>query len=239
MAANTTVQALAVAAPNAAAVAGTSTKSTVLIFARDAASAYSATSGLQGYAIPYQVVTVPQAGITLPQLNSSSTAGNYGAIVILSEVSYDYGGTLGFQSALTAAQLAQLYQYQVSFGARMVRIDVFPGPAYGATALGGCCNTGVEQLISLSSTASFPTSGMKTGAGVSTAGLYHYPATITNATIATEFASFGPATGFPTKSTAGVINKIDGRQQVRTLVDVDSVHLANHLLDGLLHRFRH
>merc|ERR1711939_1204762 len=106
--------------------------------------------------------------------------------------SYDYGGTLGFQSALTAAQLAQLYQYQVSFGARMVRIDVFPGPAYGATALGGCCNTGVEQLISLSSTASFPTSGMKTGAGVSTAGLYHYPATITNATIATEFASFGP-----------------------------------------------
>ncbi|KAH7383568.1 hypothetical protein BKA64DRAFT_161550 [Cadophora sp. MPI-SDFR-AT-0126] len=214
VATNTTVQALAVVAPNAAAVAGTSTKSTILIFARDAASAYSATSGLNGYAIPYQVVTVPKTGVTLPQLNSSSTSGNYGAIVILSEVSYDYGGTLGFQSALTAAQLATLYQYQVSFGARMVRIDVFPGPAYGASAIGGCCNTGVEQLISLSSTAAFPTSGMKTGAGVSTAGLYHYPATITNATIATEFASFDPATGFPTKSTAGVINNIDGRQQM-------------------------
>jgi len=81
VAANTTVSTLAVAAP-AALVAGTSTKSTILIFARDAASAYSATSGLSGYAIPFQVVTVPQAGITLPALNSSSTAGNYGAVVI-------------------------------------------------------------------------------------------------------------------------------------------------------------
>lgn len=100
----------------------------------------------------------------------------------------------------------------------MVRIDVFPGPAYGASAIGGCCNTGVEQLISISSTAAFPTSGMKTGAGVSTAGLWHYPATITNATIATEFASFGPAAGFPDKSTAGVINNIDGRQQVSIII---------------------
>ncbi|CZT05215.1 related to extracellular serine-rich protein [Rhynchosporium agropyri] len=213
VAANTTVSTLAVAAP-AAVVAGTSTKSTILIFARDAASAYSATSGLSGYAIPYQVVTVPQAGVTLPALNSSSTAGNYGAIVILSEVSYDYGGTVGFQSALTAAQLAALYQYQVSFGARMVRIDVFPGPAYGTSAIGGCCGAGVEQLISISNTAAFPTSGIKTGAGVSTAGLYHYPATISNATIASEFAQFGPTTGFLGTSTAGVINKIDGRQQM-------------------------
>jgi hypothetical protein len=47
-------------------------------------------------------------------------------------------------------------------------------------------------------------------------GLWHYPATITNATIATEFAQFAPnaAAGFPTTSTAGVINNISGRQQV-------------------------
>jgi hypothetical protein len=85
-----------------AAVVTTSTtiQSTVLIFARDSVSAYSAFSGLNAYGIPYQVVVVPQAGITLPVLNSSATAGNYGAIVILSEVSYDYGGTLGYQSAL-------------------------------------------------------------------------------------------------------------------------------------------
>ena len=117
-----------VAAPKAAAAVATTytVGATILIFARDSASGYSAFSGLNGYAIPYQLVVVPQTGITLPVLNSSASVGNYGGIVILSEVSYDYGGTTGFQSALTAAQLATLYQYQVSFGVRMVRLDVFP-----------------------------------------------------------------------------------------------------------------
>jgi len=144
-----------------AAAVGTSVQSTVLVLARDTASAYSAWSGLKGYAIPYQVVLVPQAGVTLPTLYSGTT-GNYGAIVILSEVSYDYGGATGFASALTTAQWTSLYQYQTDFGVRMVRLDVFPGPAFGATALGGCCNTGVEQLISISSNTQFPTSGLKT-----------------------------------------------------------------------------
>jgi hypothetical protein len=160
---NTSSSNTAALAPAALAVVPAETvKSTVLIFARDTASAYSAWSGLNGYGIPYQVVIVPQTGVTLPALSSSSTAGNYGAIVVLSEVSYNYGGTLGFQSALTAAQWTTLYQYQVSFGVRMVRLDVFPGPDFGATAQGGCCNTGVEQLISISNTAQFPTAGLKT-----------------------------------------------------------------------------
>lgn len=101
-------------------VATDSISSTVLIFARDSVSAYSAYSGLNAYAIPYEVVVVPQDGIDLPVLNSTATTGNYGAIVVLSEVSYDYGGTEGFQSALDASQWATLYQYQVSFGVRCV-----------------------------------------------------------------------------------------------------------------------
>ena len=54
------------------------------------------------------------------------------------------------------------------------------------------------------------------GAGVSTTGLWHYPANITNYSIATEFAQFAPAvsSGFSNFSTAGVINNINGRQQV-------------------------
>jgi hypothetical protein len=212
--ANTSTNTIA-ASVAAAAVVGTSLKSTVLIFARDTASAYSAYSGLNGYGIPYQVVVVPQAGITLPALTSSATAGNYGAIIILSEVSYDYGGTIGFASALTAAQFTTLYKYQVDFGVRMVRLDVFPTADFGTTALGGCCNTGVEQLVYISNAATFPTAGLKTGvaAGVSTNGLWHYPASITNASIATEFAQFAPAAGYAT-STAGVINNISGRQQM-------------------------
>jgi len=54
------------------------------------------------------------------------------------------------------------------------------------------------------------------GAGVSTEGLWHYPARIIDPSIATAFATFGPANGFPATSIAGIINKISGRQQVRS-----------------------
>ena len=56
----------------------------------------------------------------------------------------------------------------------------------------------------------------QSGAGVSTLGLFHYPATITNASIATEFAQFAPAssTSVSKGGSAGVINNIGGRQQV-------------------------
>lgn len=134
--------------------------------------------------------------------------------MILSEVSYDYGGTTGFASALTTAQWAALYQYQTSFGVRMVRLDVFPSASTGTTALGGCCDDGVEQYISISNSDSFTTAGLNTDVKVSTLGLYHYPALITNSSIASEFAQFAPAAGFPMSSTAGVINNIGGRQQV-------------------------
>jgi hypothetical protein len=52
---------------------------------------------------------------------------------------------------------------------------------------------------------------------VSTQGLWHYPANITNSAIATKFAQFAAAisSGHPRVLTAGVINNISGRQQVR------------------------
>jgi hypothetical protein len=71
------------------AAVGETVSSTVLVIARDSTSAYSAYSGLNAYAIPYQILLVPQTGAELPVLNSSSTSGNIGAIVILTEVSYD------------------------------------------------------------------------------------------------------------------------------------------------------
>ena len=107
---------------------------TILVFARDSASGYSATSGLNAYGIPYQLILVPQAGITLPTLNSSNTNGNYGGIIVLSEVAYSY--PTGWASALTAAQWQQLYSYQTSFGVRMVRLDVYPTSEFGTWYLG-------------------------------------------------------------------------------------------------------
>lgn len=125
----------------ASAYVGSATvSSTVLIFARDSTSAINgAASGLQGYGIPYEIVTVPQEGITnLPVLNSSATHGNYGGIVMISEVGYNYDDQ--YYSALTRRQWNDLYAYQSNFGARMVRLDVFPTSDFGVSSLGGNLN---------------------------------------------------------------------------------------------------
>lgn len=191
--------------------------STILVFARDAGSAASASSGFQAYGIPYQIVTVPQSGVALPQLNSSATKGNYGGFLILSEVSYDYDGN--WHSAITDDQFAQLYAYQSSFGARMVRIDAYPQPIFGcetAIASTGCCGDGVEQFISITNATGFPTANIKTGATMTTKNMYHYPARITDPSTTWEIAKFAPDSNgqFSSDTTAGVINQFAGRQQL-------------------------
>jgi len=121
---------------NAQAVVATKVNSTALVIARDYASAYSAYSGLNDHGIPYYVLSVPRGGVTLPSLNDSATLGNYGMIVVLSEVSYDYGGSQGYQSALTSKQWTALFNYQLAFGIRMVRLDTYPSSETGTKALG-------------------------------------------------------------------------------------------------------
>lgn len=189
--------------------------STILVFARDTASSLSATSGLKGYGIPYQVVIVPQNGITLPTLNSSSTTGNYGGFIIVSEVAYEY--PTGWSSAITTAQWDALYSYQAAFSVRMVRLDVYPGSDTGTTTAipsTGCCDDGIEQLVSFTDTSGFPTAGLKTGAGVGTGGLWHYPATITDSSTTKRIAKFGPGGPFTSDTTAAVINTFGTRQQL-------------------------
>lgn len=113
-----------------------SAKATVLIIARDDFTARSAHSGLQGYGIPYRVLIVPKAGAQLPALNSSATAGNFGGIVVVSDVSYDYQTAPNpFRSALTDSQWQQLYDYQKAFHVRMVRLDVYPEGQFGMSTL--------------------------------------------------------------------------------------------------------
>ncbi|XMA11469.1 hypothetical protein WAI453_004260 [Rhynchosporium graminicola] len=195
-------------------ITGETVESTALVIARDLASAYSAYSSLNDRGIPYSTLVVPQTGENLPSLNDTSTHGNFGLIVVMSEVSYNYGGN-EFQSALTPAQWQQLYNYQAAFGIRMVRLDVAPSIATGTLSLGSCCGNGV-QLVSISNSTSFPGAGLKLGAGVTTRGLYHYPATIINPSIAVEIAQFSSSSedGLNATSTAAVINEIDGRQQM-------------------------
>lgn len=146
--------------PTSESITGETIDSTALVIARDLTSAYSAYSGLNDRGIPYSILVVPETGEALPILNDTATHGNFGLIVIMSEVSYNYGSTKGFQSALTPAQWQQLYNYQVAFGVRMVRLDVAPSATTGTQSLGSCCGTGV-QLVSISNSTLFPGAGLK------------------------------------------------------------------------------
>ena len=132
---------------------------TVLIIARDTTSAENgAAAGLRGYGIPFEILTVPQAGISnLPVLNSSATHGNYGGIVTISEVGYNYDTS--YYSALTRRQWNDLYAYQSAFGVRMVRLDVFPTTDFGVSSLGGNVN---DEPVTFTNTSAFSIAGLKT-----------------------------------------------------------------------------
>ncbi|PYI01133.1 extracellular serine-rich protein [Aspergillus sclerotiicarbonarius CBS 121057] len=211
-------------APSATPVMAGSIAANILVIARDSASASVATSGLNAYGIPFTTLVVPQTGASLPALNGSD-GGNFGGIVVASEVSYNYGND-SYQSALTTDQWNQLWAYQLAYGVRMVQYDVYPGPNYGASAAGdGCCATGVEQLMSFTDISDFSTSGLRTGAGVSTSGLWHYPATIANTTTTKQIAQFA-ANGTGSATTAAVINNFSGREQMAFFISFDTVWSA-------------
>jgi hypothetical protein len=109
-------------------VSASNVSNTILILARDANGANSTRSGLRGYGIPHEAIMVPQEGITLPPLTTGSN-GNYGGIIIMSELSYQY--PTGWASALSSTQWQRLYDYQTTFGVRMVRLDAFPSAQFG------------------------------------------------------------------------------------------------------------
>ncbi|KHN94023.1 uncharacterized protein MAM_08097 [Metarhizium album ARSEF 1941] len=216
------------------AAAATTVSSTVLIIAADDESVAAASPGLDGYGIPWAKVTIPRGGRQLPELNSTAAAGNYGGIILVGSVSYETNGT--YSSAITTDQWNQLYSYQSAFKVRMVRLAEYPGPQFGTTALGECCNA-EEQLISINSSVAFAGANLKTNAPVSTLGLWHYPAQITDAGVATAFAAFSTNSKFPTESVAAVINDIDGREQMVWFVDFapDWSLTSNYLQHSYIH----
>ena len=102
---------------------------TILILSPDEATSGSGSSGLRGYGIPYEVLIVPQEGAELPELTNSDNEGNYGGIVVLNEVGYDYDD--GWRSAITEEQWDEIHEYQTHFGVRLVHLNVFPSSEYG------------------------------------------------------------------------------------------------------------
>lgn len=194
-------------------VQGATVASTILILVRTDDNAYAVTSGLDAYGIPYELVRVPQTGFQLPTLNTTSH-GNYGGIISLNELAYEY--TEGWHSGISADQYNTIYAYQIAFGVRMTRIDAYPQPAFGTTTNGGCCDSGVEQLISLTNNTGFATANIKTNAFMSTKNMYHYPAVITDPATTWQVAKYSPSDDgkFSSDTTAAVINDFGGRQQM-------------------------
>lgn len=138
------------------------TQSTFLVIATDKSSSREATSGLRGYGIPYEEVILPKSGISLPVLNNSATIGNYGAIVIMKGALYESSKDT-WTSALSEAQIKDLYSYQTAFGVRMVQIDVWPSSDFGVKIQStSCCSGELEQNVSISNSTGFPTAGLKT-----------------------------------------------------------------------------
>lgn len=192
----------------------------ILVIARNSAEAKVASSGLNAYGIPFTTLLVPQEGVQLPDLDSSA-GGKFGGIVVSGEVSYDYGNDT-WASGLTPSQWNQLYAYQLKYGARLVEYDVSPGEKFGTRAVSsGCCEEGLEQLVSFSDTADFPTAGIRTGAGVSTRDLWHYPAEIADTSTTKAIAKFASNQVIKSETTAAVINNFNGRQQMAFFIAFD------------------
>lgn len=68
-------------------------------------------------------------GFVLPNLNSTSNKGNYGGIIVVDSASYNY--PTGWASAITSDMWYKIYEYQLHFKVRLVRINEYPGPQFG------------------------------------------------------------------------------------------------------------
>lgn len=93
-------------------------------------------------------------------LNDTPTHGRYSGIIIMDALAYSY--PTGWNSAVTTDQWNAIFNYQVAFNVRMVRINEYPGANFGVSlAGGGCCNAGVEQPVSLVDTSDYPSANIK------------------------------------------------------------------------------
>jgi hypothetical protein len=191
----------------------TSLSETALVIAVSADAANEAVGILNGYNQPTQLFVVAQNGTDLPPLETisgSNSAGNFGLIIVIGLVSYDYGGSIGWASAITTAQFSALYAYQLKYNVRMIHLDGYPGN-FAGTALalgpGGCCSA-EDQTVYLLDTS------LGQAVNLSTVGLWHYPATVTNFTTTTPFLAFGTNQEYNSPTVAGVIQNLGGRQQM-------------------------
>lgn len=131
--------------------------STALVIGADDSTLNDGWYLLDGYGIAFELLQVPQSGVSLPALETGGN-GNYGLFVINAGVQY------AGKSALTTDQWNMLYAYQIKYGVRMVQIDVIPSDDFGTVSLGSCCDNSTEQNLTLvmeTQAKEFPTAGLR------------------------------------------------------------------------------
>ncbi|KAJ3110081.1 hypothetical protein HDU96_006925 [Phlyctochytrium bullatum] len=172
---------------------------------------------LQSYGIPYDTLVISSGGYSgnLP-LESGTDAAKYSAIVLANGMvaSATPPPTGTFASTLTTAQWEQIYAYQIKYSVRTVILNDVPGArgVYPTVKPAKETNggTGEVQEVTISDSSLASLAGLKTGVGLSTAGLYHIPATISSSSAVqvTEFLRFNPLPpSWPSATTAGAILK--------------------------------
>jgi len=136
--------------------AAVTVNNTLLVLARDSNATSSGTFVLDGYGIPYQVVDLSVQPTSLPQLNSTQDAGNFGGIVTVS--ARGYSGSDDWSKVLSNEQWKDIYNYQEAFGVRLVRLNAWPSTDYGVQSSGGL--TTADQPVSVTNTDSFATANL-------------------------------------------------------------------------------
>lgn len=134
--------------------------STALIIAKSDADATQASYLLNGYGLGFVVQTIPESGATLTVLNNTD-GGNFGLLVVLSEVQYTNSTTNKTSNALTDEQWETLYDYQKTFKVRMVHMNVVPGPSFGTTIASVGSDNQNATVVADVAEKWFPTAGLK------------------------------------------------------------------------------
>jgi hypothetical protein len=194
---------------------------------------------LEGLSLPYTSLIIPPSGFAG---NFTLTNGNQGlySLIVFPESEVVYKDSLGtFKSVITATQWAQLAAYELRYKVRRVMMNIFPNSNYYATPQNpsnpGCCALGTERAIEWDTTALTlaPNAGLLSTAKLSALGLYHYPATLTNTTVARPILYSLPfSTQFPSKGVLGThLTLPDGRQQLIFFISFGSFSSTSLLLN--------
>ncbi|KAJ3317490.1 hypothetical protein HDU76_001160, partial [Blyttiomyces sp. JEL0837] len=102
--------------------------------------------------------------------------------------------------------------YQTKYNVPLVVFNDYPDPATGVTAAG---STADAHSIVMADYSFAVAAGLQPSLAVSSAGLYHYPATITNPSLAKPILYFEPLQpNWPTQTVAAALITVGSRQQL-------------------------